>query len=112
MTKRLSKRCLPLFICHFAFAGHCTATAQELSKETIRLATLIRELNAIDRIASLGDTVKDLESQRYHFNYTRLRTDIQRVRTGIEQHLSPQRAAPRDVISLHGNYHDEVVADQ
>jgi RAQPRD family integrative conjugative element protein len=107
MANRLRKKHLLFLMLNCAFGGQNTATAHVLAEENVRLATLIRELNAIERIATTGDTVLDLNTSRYHFNYSRLRADIHRVRTGIQQYLSPQRAAPRDDIALHASYRDE-----
>ncbi|WP_237881376.1 integrative conjugative element protein, RAQPRD family [Pseudomonas sp. PGPR40] len=90
----------------FALLGETTAAANEVSDEHIRLATLLRELNAIDRLAIPGDILSD-QGSRYRFNYARLRADIHRVSTGIQHYLAPQRATPRDSIPLHGSYLDE-----
>ncbi|WP_285412616.1 RAQPRD family integrative conjugative element protein [Pseudomonas sp. lyk4-40-TSB-59a] len=110
MANRLRKKHLLFLMLNCAFGGHNTATAHGLAEENVRLSTLIRELNAIERIATAGDTVLDLNTSRYHFNYTRLRADIHRVRSGIQQYLSPQRASPRDEVALHANYRDETVS--
>ncbi|WP_055129582.1 RAQPRD family integrative conjugative element protein [Pseudomonas mediterranea] len=95
-----------------AFVGKATATANEIVDEQTRLAILLRELNAIERLAAAGDFAKESASSRYHFNYARLRADISHVSTGIQDYLSPRRAIPREVAVLHGHYTDEAVPDQ
>ena len=44
------------------------------------------------------------ERARYHFDYVRLRADLQRVRTGLQDYLVPQRAQPRDPVPMSGDY--------
>ncbi|MCU7247290.1 RAQPRD family integrative conjugative element protein [Pseudomonas koreensis] len=112
MTYRFRKKHLLLIAVKFGLLGPGTATAYETVDEHLRLATVLRELNAIERIAAAGGTVPYLTVSRYHFNYTKLREDIDRISTGIKQYLSPERATPRDVVALHGSYRDEVDIDQ
>ncbi|WP_081729424.1 RAQPRD family integrative conjugative element protein [Pseudomonas sp. QTF5] len=107
MINSLSPRTLQTALLLFTLLGETTAAANEVSDEHIRLATLLRELNAIDRLAIPGDTLSDQGSPRYRFNYARLRADIHRVSNGIQHYLTPQRATPRDSIPLHGSYLDE-----
>ncbi|MGP3790526.1 integrative conjugative element protein, RAQPRD family [Pseudomonas sp. B392_1p] len=69
--------------------------------EHARLATALRQLDAIERLVAEqpGD-----ERTRYHFDYARLRADLDRVRGGIRDYLSPSRAQPRDPVQLLGDY--------
>ncbi|MEG7168371.1 RAQPRD family integrative conjugative element protein, partial [Pseudomonas aeruginosa] len=39
-----------------------------------------------------------------HFDHARLREDLQRVRAGIQDYLTPPRAQPRDSVELAGDY--------
>ncbi len=67
-------------------------------------ALMLRQLDVIDRLTSqLAD------QSRYHFNHERLRADIHRVRAGVKDFLSPDRAQPRDPVALHGDYRGETV---
>ncbi|MGS8282218.1 integrative conjugative element protein, RAQPRD family, partial [Pseudomonas aeruginosa] len=43
----------------------------------------------------------------YHFDYPRLLADLARVRAGIQAHLTPSRAQPRDPSELAGDYRTE-----
>ncbi|UQI28517.1 RAQPRD family integrative conjugative element protein [Pseudomonas bijieensis] len=90
-----------------AFVGKATATANEIVDEHTRLSIVLRELNAIERLAAAGDLANIPASSRYHFNYGYLRADIARVSVGIRAYLSPQRATPREVVLLQGSYIDE-----
>ncbi|MBF3224681.1 RAQPRD family plasmid, partial [Pseudomonas aeruginosa] len=47
---------------------------------------------------------------RYHFDYPRLLADLARVRAGIQFHLTPSRAQPRDPSELAGDYRTERAA--
>ena len=79
-------------------AGH-----SELENE--RLATLIRQLDMLERVAQQSAEVSQTDAHtRYHFDYARLRADIARIRTGIKDYLMPQRAQPRDPDALNGLY--------
>ncbi|AEA68234.1 Conserved hypothetical protein; putative exported protein [Pseudomonas brassicacearum subsp. brassicacearum NFM421] len=96
----------------FALVGQSTAIANEIVDEHTRLATLLRELSAIERLTYTEDLIRDSGPSRRHFSYVDLRADIQRVSMGIKSYLSPPRAAPRDVVDLHGSYLNDVVSDQ
>lgn len=84
--------------------------AEENSHERIRLAGLIRQLDMFDRFTEQSASLPRQEHSRYHFDYARLRKDIARVRLGIRDYLTPQRAQPRDPVMLIGDYRRE--ADQ
>lgn len=81
--------------------------ASERAYEREQLALLTRQLDQINR------QVEDLSAQptqaraRYHFDYPRLLDDLQRVRAGIQDYLTPQRAQPRDPTPMLGDYRDE-----
>lgn len=78
-----------------------------IAEESIRLFMLLRLLDQAERQAeSIARLPRD-ETSRYHFDYPRLREDLQRMRQGIRDHLSPQRAQPRDPVPLHGDYRQE-----
>lgn len=88
-------------------SGAVPVMASERTFEREQLAQLIRQLDQINR------QVEDLSAQpgqvrvRYHFDYPRLMDDLQRVRSGIQDYLTPQRAQPRDPTPLLGDYRDE-----
>lgn len=78
--------------------------------EPARLATLLRQLDLIERQAEASARLTRDDGSRYHFDYPRLRDDVQRMRQGIRDHLSPQRAQPRDPLPLSGDYRREAEA--
>ena len=76
-------------------------------QEPSRLSGLIRQLDLIERLAEDSARLPRDETSRYHFDYPRFRDDVQRMRQGIRDHLSPQRAQPRDPLPLSGDYRQE-----
>ena len=72
--------------------------------EREQLATLARQLNLIDRLAEHAANTAPQGRARYHFDYARLRADLERIRAGLQDYLVPQRAQPRDPVPLAGDY--------
>ena len=85
-------------------AGASPASAGDASAEHEQLATLARQLDLIDRLAEHAASTAPQARARYHFDYARLRADLQRVRAGLQDYLVPQRAQPRDPVPLAGDY--------
>ena len=78
--------------------------ADSLAMEREQLAALARQLDLIDRLAEHAAHTAPQERARYHFDYARLRADLKRVRSGVQDFLVPQRAQPRDPVPLAGDY--------
>lgn len=72
--------------------------------EREQLTTLTRQLDLIERLAEHAATTAPQARVRYHFDYTRLHQDIERIRAGIHDYLTPPRAQPRDPVELLGDY--------
>lgn len=87
-----------------ALAGASPASAGDATAEHEQLAALVRQLNLIDRLAEHAANTAPQERARYHFDYARLRADLNRVRAGLQDYLVPQRAQPRDPVPLAGDY--------
>lgn len=85
------------------------AQAGDPALERTYLAAALRQLGMLDRLAEHAAAVRPAEGShsRYHFDYARLRDDVQRVRSGINDYLTPQRAQPRDPAELVGDYRAE-----
>ncbi|PHN53580.1 hypothetical protein AO268_11420 [Pseudomonas sp. ICMP 8385] len=79
--------------------------------EATRMMGLLRQLDLIERQAEASARLPRDDTSRYHFDYTRFRDDVQRMRQGIRDHLSPQRAQPRDPLPLSGDYRRETEAN-
>lgn len=80
------------------------ADASDNAAEREMLAAVTRQLELLDRLAEHAATTAPQERARYHFDYARLRADLERVRTGVRDYLVPQRAQPRDPVPLTGDY--------
>ena len=74
------------------------------ASEQANLEVMIRQLNALEDTARRSAQVAEEPGQRYFFDYQRLVSDIQRVRRGLQDYLTPSRAQPRDPAELRGNY--------
>ncbi|MCU7371065.1 RAQPRD family integrative conjugative element protein [Paucibacter sp. O1-1] len=91
----------------FAAAGIAPAVAADAPDNTAErdvLAAVVRQLDLLDRLAERAAAVSPPERARYHFDHARLREDVKRVRAGVQDYLVPQRAQPRDPVSLTGDY--------
>ena len=99
-------RCLLLA---FPLIAGQAAFAADDAVERQQLALLLRQLDMLDRTAARGVSV-DLPKASNHFDYERLHDDIERVRSGIRDYLSPQRAQPRDLTQVTGSYRRERIA--
>ena len=87
-------------------AGH--ANADDATPEHARLANVLRQFDSIERLVEQQATHPRDEHTRYHFDYGRLSADLERVRAGIRDYLSPSRAQPRNPIVLLGDYRQSV----
>lgn len=74
------------------------------ASEQANIEVMIRQLNALEDSARRSAHVADEPGQRYYFDYERLAGDIQRIRQGLQDYLTPSRAQPRDLAELTGNY--------
>jgi len=94
---------LPLVLA-VSFSVLHPAHAADDAPEREHLGTLARQLALIDRLAEHAANTAPQERARYQFDYARLRADLKRVRTGVQDFLVPQRAQPRDPVPLAGDY--------
>lgn len=91
------------FVSPLAVAGEAELRTQ--------LALIERQLEGIERQAARDADMAAVEyssnGSRYHFDFIRLREDLQRVRSGIHDYRIPVRAQPRDPVELTGDYRKE-----
>ncbi|HBM67062.1 MAG TPA: hypothetical protein DD418_27455 [Pseudomonas sp.] len=91
--------------------GLCLASqagADDATPEHARLAAALRQLDGIERLVAQQAAQSPDGRARYHFDYGRLAADLERVRAGIRDYLSPSRAQPRDPTTLLGDYRQSV----
>lgn len=79
----------------------------EIRSEPDHFTGMLRQLDLIERLAEDSARLPRDDTLRYHFDYVRFHDDVQRMRQGIRDHLSPQRAYPRDPLPLQGDYRRE-----
>lgn len=91
----------PCLLACAVISGSATAAEEALERE--RLVAAIRQLNILDDLTDMAND-DAVAPSRYHFDYRRLRADVQRVRRGIEDYLTPQRAQPRDLSEIAETY--------
>jgi len=89
------------------------ADAPDNVAEREMLAAVTRQLELLDRLAERAATTAPQKRARYHFDYARLRADLERIRAGVRDYLVPQRAQPRDPVPLAGDYtHSGATSDK
>lgn len=96
-----------------ALLGLCMAGqtgADDATAEHARLAAALRQLDSIERLVAEQAAQPPDERARYHFDYGRLAADLERVRGGIRDYLTPSRAQPRDPAVLLGDYRQPAAA--
>jgi|AntDeeMetageno51_2_1112566.scaffolds.fasta_scaffold08745_2 RAQPRD family integrative conjugative element protein len=102
-----SEMAVPSLALALSLASLHPAHAADDAPEREQLAALVRQIELADRLADhLAEqaVAAPQERARYHFDYVRLRADLQRVRTGLQDYLVPQRAQPRDPVPMSGDY--------
>lgn len=80
------------------------AIASDGAMEREQLCALVRQIELTERLAEHAAKTALNERARYHFDYALLRADLKRVRAGLQDYLVPQRAQPRDLVPLAGDY--------
>ncbi|MFK0033761.1 integrative conjugative element protein, RAQPRD family [Pseudomonas monteilii] len=81
-----------------------TAAAQDV-RERSDLGLVQRQIDAIELLAGRArSSATGTDQVRYRFDYPRLTADLERVRHGISNYLSPSRAQPADLVELAGDY--------
>ncbi|MFV3093545.1 RAQPRD family integrative conjugative element protein [Ectopseudomonas khazarica] len=96
-----------------ALLGLCLAAhagADDATPEHARLAAALRQLDSIERLVAQQVAQPPDARARYHFDYGRLAVDLERVRGGIRDYLTPSRAQPRDPAELLGEYRQPAAA--
>lgn len=89
-----------LIVCFIAFA----AAAQDV-RERSDLGLMQRHIDTIELLADRARfSATSTDRVRYRFDYARLTADLERVRHGINNYLSPSRAQPADEVELAGDY--------
>ncbi|MEI7228680.1 RAQPRD family integrative conjugative element protein [Pectobacterium carotovorum] len=93
--------------------GASLSVSADTPAQRQELAAALRQLDALERfVAQSASRAPTVLGERYHFDYLRLLDDLARVRAGIQFHLSPSRAQPRDATELSSHYRQESVSER
>jgi len=94
-------RCSLLLLLTTGYGSSYAASAHE----QVQLGLVQQQLDTIERLATRAEIASTSEpDDRYRFDYPGLTQDIQRIRHGVQDYLSPSRAQPRDPGELVGDY--------
>ncbi|QOY21900.1 RAQPRD family plasmid [Xanthomonas citri] len=106
--QRAAHRGVPIFLVTALLLGQSSTALAEPPAQRQDLVAALRQLDALERtVADSAARTPIQPSERYHFDYPRLLADLARVRAGIQAHLTPSRAQPRDPSELAGDYRTE-----
>lgn len=89
---------LVLVLCGFNTQANSSAS------ESTNLELILRQLDAIDRIARASEALPVQDGARYYFDYARLASEVELMRQGIRAYQTPIRAQPRQAPELTGHY--------
>lgn len=106
--QRAAHRGVPIFLVTALLLGQSPMALAESPAQRQELVAALRQLDALERtVADSAAHAPVQPGERYHFDYPRLLADLARVRAGIQDHLTPSRAQPRDPSELAGDYRTE-----
>ena len=101
-------RGVPTFLVAALLMGQSQMALAESPAQRQELVAALRQLDALERtVADSAAHASIQPGERYHFDYPRLLADLARMRAGIQAHLTPSRAQPRDTSELAGGYRTE-----
>ena len=102
---------VPLLLATALTGGLPLLALAESPAQRQELAAALRQLDALERtVAHSAAQSAITPGERYHFDYPRLQADLVRMRTGLQEYLTPSRAQPRDLSELAGDYRSERAA--
>ncbi len=105
---RAAHRGVPTFLVMALLLGQSPMALAESPAQRQELVAALRQLDALERtVADSAAHVSIQPGERYHFDYPRLLADLARMRAGIQAHLTPSRAQPRDTSELASGYRTE-----
>ena len=101
-------RGVPIFLVTALLLGQSPMALAESPAQRQELVAALRQLDALEHaVVHSAAHTSVIPGERYHFDYPRLLADLARVRAGIQAHLTPSRAQPREPPELAGDYRTE-----
>ena len=105
---RAAHRGVPTFLVTALLLGQSPMALAESPAQRQELVAALRQLDALEHaVVHSAAHTSVIPGERYHFDYPRLLADLARVRAGIQAHLTPSRAQPRDPSELASDYRTE-----
>ena len=105
---RAAHRGVPTFLVTALLMGQSPMALAESPAQRQELVAALRQLDALEHaVVHSAAHTSVIPGERYHFDYPRLLADLARVRAGIQAHLTPSRAQPREPPELAGDYRTE-----
>ena len=106
--QRAAHRGVPIFLVTALLLGQSSMALAESPAQRQELVAALRQLDALERtVADSAAHAPVRPGERYHFDHPRLLADLARMRAGLQAHLTPSRAQPRDPSELAGDYRTE-----
>ena len=106
--QRAAHRGVPIFLVTALLLGQSPMALAESPAQRQELVAALRQLDALEHaVVHSAAHTSVIPGERYHFDYPRLLADLARVRAGIQAHLTPSRAQPREPPELAGDYRTE-----
>ena len=105
---RAAHRGVPTLLVTALLLGQSQMALAESPAQRQELVAALRQLDALEHaVVHSAAHTSVIPGERYHFDYPRLLADLARVRAGIQAHLTPSRAQPREPPELAGDYRTE-----
>ena len=105
---RAAHRGVPTLLVTALLLGQSPMALAESPAQRQELVAALRQLDALEHaVVHSAAHTSVIPGERYHFDYPRLLADLARVRAGIQAHLTPSRAQPREPPQLAGDYRTE-----
>ncbi|URW83093.1 RAQPRD family integrative conjugative element protein [Alcaligenes sp. DN25] len=105
---RAAHRGVPTLLVTVLLMGLSSMALAESPAQRQELVGALRQLDALERtVTDSAAHAPVIPGERYHFDYPRLLADLAHMRAGIQAHLTPSRAQPRDPAELAGDYRTE-----
>lgn len=103
-TSTISQSWVPIILATTLLLCGLNTQADSPASESTNLELILRQLNAIERIALTSQALPVQDEARYTFDYPRLIAEIDLIRQGIKTYQTPIRAQPRLPPELTGHY--------
>ncbi|CCW32086.1 RAQPRD family integrative conjugative element protein [Xenorhabdus bovienii] len=97
------------YACLLGLIVLCMPLAHAAEKDELASARrLIDQVQMALERANIAEKQSDTSTlSRYDFDYSRIRSDLNTIKVGIDHYLMPSRDQPRDPVPISGDYRQE-----